>query len=68
MTTPLDLTDEERAQLRVLYSVHLNPGLAATYRHDVCRSLVAKHLAECGDRDPVFASITARGIEIAKTL
>lgn len=69
MTIITDLTEAEKDQLRLLYSVHRNPTITGTWKHELCRSLVEKHLAEEGPANPFpLVKITARGIEIAEQL
>ena len=63
------LTDREREQLRVLYSVHLNPTITATWRHDDVRSLIGKGYAiEHPEYGFPMAALTDKGIEAAKAM
>jgi Mn-dependent DtxR family transcriptional regulator len=66
MMEPEELSERECQQLRILYSLHLNPSITATWYHETISDLKRRGLV--GEDDQGMPKLTEQGLALARTL
>jgi hypothetical protein len=61
-----ELTERERQQLRILYSLHLNPAITAMWYHETISDLKRRGLV--GEDAQGMPTLTTDGLALARTL